>query len=167
MFCRWFSHTKVTLTKVKTCQKNTSAEDITDSRVFTENRALSVSSFYRCVTSCKKSKKSLEPFLRKTPTQPTNQPTTPAGAQLTLRTVTSWNDWLNVSHVISTQWNHHRLHFWPVRELEVVTRVHEEFFSKQVTSWGPATTTYKLTMNKEWIDNICTVTDSQVTLLKI
>ena len=31
-------------------------------------RAQSVSSFYRCVTSCKKSKKSLEPFLRKTVT---------------------------------------------------------------------------------------------------
>ena len=47
--------------------------EITDSRIFTENRALSVSSFYRCVTSCKKSKKSLEPFLRKTLTnQPTN-----------------------------------------------------------------------------------------------
>ena len=57
--CWWFSYTKVTLTKVKTFQKNTSAEDITDSRVFTENRALSVSSFYQCVTSCKKSKKSL------------------------------------------------------------------------------------------------------------
>ena len=42
--------------------------EITDSRIFTENRALSVSSFYRCVTSCKKSKKSLELFLRKTMT---------------------------------------------------------------------------------------------------
>ena len=76
--------------------------EITDSRVFTENRALSVSSFYRCVTSCKKSKKSLEPFLRKMTNHLTNQLTIPAGAQLTLRTVTSWNDWLNVSHVIST-----------------------------------------------------------------
>ena len=49
--------------------------EITDSRVFTENRALSVSSFYRCVTSCKKSKKSLEPFSRKMTTYLTNQPT--------------------------------------------------------------------------------------------
>ena len=41
---------------------------------------------YHTEPSCKKSKKSLEPFLRKTGNQ--------------LLTVTSWNDLLNVSHII-------------------------------------------------------------------
>ena len=35
-----------------------------------------------------------------------------------------------------------------------------------MTSWGPATTTYKLTMNKERIDSISLVSDSKVSLLE-
>ena len=68
---------------------------------FPRKTAVYVSYPYSVELSCRKAKKSLEPFSRKT--------------RATLPTVTSWNDWLNVSHVISTQRNHHRLHFWPVR----------------------------------------------------
>ena len=50
--------------------------------IFFENRASSLFCIYECLTSCKKSEKSLEPFPRKMETdQPTNRPTlSPTGS---------------------------------------------------------------------------------------
>ena len=48
--------------------------NISKSRIFFKNPTLSLFYLYSPLTSCKKSEKSLEPFLRKLRYQPTNQP---------------------------------------------------------------------------------------------
>ena len=59
--------------KILRCRIYQFFEKISQTRFFFENRALSVSSPYSAPTSCKKAKKSLEPFSRYGGNQPTTQ----------------------------------------------------------------------------------------------